>query len=53
MTVTRYCKVCKGPRKIEIVDTDQPSYHDDDASAICCTDCGDQLGHAVFWPQSS
>ena len=50
--VTRYCKVCKSPQEVEIVDTDAPNYHDEDASAINCAECGNEVGHAVFWPQS-
>ena len=48
---TRYCDNCHTHVEPVVMPVGGQDYHGQDTAPIECPDCGQQFGHAVFWPQ--
>lgn len=48
--VYRYCPTCNDSVVPSIGDETDENYHSDDVSPVKCPECGNGLGHLVWWP---
>lgn len=47
---TRYCPDCKNRVIPSVGESSDENYHSEDVSPVRCADCGNGLGHLVWWP---